>query len=238
MKMVIIVQARIHSKRMPKKILQEICGKTVLERVVDRCKLVQQADEVIVACPTQDELPIYERTGIVPHPGPEHDLVVRLLETAKDCKATKFARVTADCPLIDPGIIGRCLSHSFIVKKPIVCNWVRRKYPNGMDVEVYDVAWFDKWASQELSITDREWFPLKLAKEEADNIHSVECAYDASRFRLTVDYPADLMLVREVQFAMGKEIWGWERCCDFLRSRPDIYALNVKYNDDFGQSIR
>ena len=236
MRIAIIVQARIHSTRLPRKALLDICGKTALERVVDRCKMVDGADDVVVACPFEDELPIYERTGIPSYPGPEHDLVTRLLGAARMTSADKFVRVTADCPLIDPAVIQRCINISCAVDEPIVSNWVKRQYPNGQDCEVYNTRWFAKYAERELSMVDREWFALKMSKEEP--VRSVICPWDASKYRMTLDYVHDLTVIREMQRAMQEEIWGWERCVQFLRENPKIANVNAKYEKEFGDDVR
>lgn len=237
MNVAIVVQARIHSTRLPRKVLLDIGGKTALERVVDRCKLVASADEVVVACPHADELPIYERTGIPPFPGPEHDLVTRLLQAARAMGADKFVRVTADCPLIDPYLIQKAINYACVVKEPVVCNWVKRWYPNGQDLEVYDVSWLEKWAQQELSLTDREWFPLRVVNDGQAMVRSLVAPFDASGYRMTMDYALDLTVIRCVYDAMKDEVWGWEKIVDWLRANPQVAKLNKKYERETGNKI-
>ncbi len=236
MKIAIIVQARIHSTRLPRKALLDVSGKTALERVVDRCKQVESADEVIVACPFEDELPIYERTGIPPFPGPEHDLVTRLLNAARAIGADKFVRVTADCPLIDPAVIQRCINLSVVTNDPVIINWHPRSYPNGQDCEVYDTKWLSKYGERQLSLTDREWFALKISKEE--KFRSVVAPWDASKYRMTLDYVHDLTVIREVQRAMQDELWGWERICRWLDDNPKVKNINAKYEKELGEEIK
>lgn len=236
MRIAVIVQARIHSSRLPRKALLDICGKTALERVVDRCKMVESADDVLVACPWADELPIYERTGIPPYPGPENDLVTRLLNAARAVGADKFVRVTADCPLVDPAVIQRCINLSVVTNDPIVCNWAKRTYPNGMDCEVYDTAKFAKWADGQLSMTDREWFPLKIQKDLPTR--NVEAPWDAHMYRLTLDYVQDLAVIRECQRAMGDALWGWQACVQWLQENPKIQLMNAKFAQETGEEIK
>ena len=49
MKFLAIIQARCGSSRLPAKVLKDLCGKTALERVIDRVKKSKYMDEVIVA---------------------------------------------------------------------------------------------------------------------------------------------------------------------------------------------
>ena len=47
---VVIIQARLTSKRLPRKILRKINGKTILEHCVDRASLAKNVHSVIQIC--------------------------------------------------------------------------------------------------------------------------------------------------------------------------------------------
>ena len=46
-----IIQARIGSSRLPGKVLMDICGQTMVERVVSAVKMSSHIDRVVVAIP-------------------------------------------------------------------------------------------------------------------------------------------------------------------------------------------
>ena len=48
-KIVCIVQARLNSKRLPRKVLMDIGGKTCIERVIERIKKSKLIDEIWLA---------------------------------------------------------------------------------------------------------------------------------------------------------------------------------------------
>ena len=59
MKFLVIIQARCGSSRLPSKVLKDLCGKTVLEHVIERVQRSAYIDEVMVATTiNQEDIPI------------------------------------------------------------------------------------------------------------------------------------------------------------------------------------
>lgn len=237
-KCVVVVQARLSSKRLPKKILAKIGDRTMLEQIVRRCKAARTVDNVVVACPVGDDQEIFETTGIMPIPGSEDDLVNRLTSAAKvtDPKATHMVRITGDCPLVCPRMIEHLSWNAMHSEAKIVANWRKRTFPDGLDVDCWDMDWLEK---QE--IKDREYFAQELVMGKGDDIvMSIENPTNLSlAYRLTVDYPEDLEMVRKVYEAMGNEVWDSQHVISYLESRPSIRKMNQKRIDGrFGMKSR
>ena len=57
MKTVAIVQARMNSTRLPGKVLADICGKPLIQRLIDRVKSTPGVDLVVIATTTD---PVYD----------------------------------------------------------------------------------------------------------------------------------------------------------------------------------
>ena len=143
---VAVVQARLASKRLPKKVLCKLGDRTMLEQIVRRCKAARTIDTVVVACPVGDDQEIFEATGILPIPGSDTDLVGRLTSAVKvaDSKATHFIRITGDCPLVCPRMIEHISWNAMNSGAKIVTNWKRRTFPDGMDLDAWDMDWLLK----------------------------------------------------------------------------------------------
>jgi len=105
MKIVCIIQARMGSTRLPGKVMLDLCGKTVLERVVERVKRIKNIDEIVVATTTKkDDDIIIEKAlncGVKVFRGSEEDVLSRYYLAAKKYDANVIVRITSDCPLID-----------------------------------------------------------------------------------------------------------------------------------------
>jgi spore coat polysaccharide biosynthesis protein SpsF len=154
---VAIIQARMASSRLPDKVLLDIGGRPMLEWVVERTRWAQRVTEVVVATtldPSDD--PVFEfckQKGYRVGRGSVHDVLDRYYQTAKHFQADVIVRITADCPLIDPGLIDQAVQLFLSVTGSLelramlaaprfdfVANRLPppwgRTYPIGLDVEV------------------------------------------------------------------------------------------------------
>ena len=111
-RIVVIIQARMNSGRLPGKILQDIAGKTLLERIVLRARSANLADEIVVATtntPADNPTAIEAaRLGASVFRGDEHDVLARFLGAATAARADVVVRVCADQPLLDGNAIDDC----------------------------------------------------------------------------------------------------------------------------------
>lgn len=103
MKTGFLITARLNSKRLKRKVLLDIDGDTILDKVIKRCKCVSNIDEIILCTSinSQDEelITVAEKHGIKYFQGPENDVLVRLADAANKYKVDRFLSITADNPL-------------------------------------------------------------------------------------------------------------------------------------------
>jgi spore coat polysaccharide biosynthesis protein SpsF len=106
---VAIVQARYASSRLPGKVLADIGGEPMLVRVVERARQATTLDKVVVATSTNPVDDVVEeqciKRGYDFFRGSLHDVLDRYYQAALSFDAGIIVRITADCPLIDPGVI-------------------------------------------------------------------------------------------------------------------------------------
>lgn len=219
---------------MPRKVLCDIGGRPMLNQILRRCRAVPNADGVAIACPEWDKGPIMSATGVEPITGPEADVLTRLLNVADALEADKLVRVTADCPLIPPDLIRIGIEHSH--KAPVVQNWRPRSWPDGFDFEVWDVPVL-KMLSDKLIGKDREYFAA-WSLNNGINTHILECKSDLSKWRLTVDFPEDLEVIRAVYEDMGEDVWGSDLILRWCQQNPAVMKKNQKHVKDFGESYK
>lgn len=230
MRTVIAVQARLGSQRLPKKILSDLCGKPMLSQIVRRCSATRLP--VYISCPPDDAAGI--RKAGIGNPivqGPEQDVLMRMLLVAATAKATHVVRVTADCPLIPHDLI---LAACEAAKQgaPLVQSWRPRTFPDGFDFEVWDVAFLVSLKAK-LKPEDCEYFAQWCLDKGMPNM---PLTYAGAKkhltgYRLTVDYPEDLDVVREIYTAQGEDIWESGRVIEWCETHPSTMALNAFRND-------
>jgi spore coat polysaccharide biosynthesis protein SpsF (cytidylyltransferase family) len=144
-KVVAIIQSRLGSKRLPNKVLLKIpkkSGITCLGRVIERLKNCTLLDSVILTTPDRELGNIARHYGIdyqVYHG--KRDVAKEYLEAARSFGAEIIVRITADCPLIDPEIVDRCIDEFLDSEVDLVYNTDRNKdmVGDGLDVEVFSL---------------------------------------------------------------------------------------------------
>jgi len=169
-RVIAIIQGRMSSSRLPGKILADIAGQPMLQRVFMRTSRAATVTETIFATTTDasdDPVAEYcESSGSPFTRGSLYDVLDRYYQAASHSKADVVVRITADCPVIDPLLIddavnaiwGRfegmpnpldrlnhpLLPDELLFAADFVCNRLpppwRRTYPIGLDVEVCTFA--------------------------------------------------------------------------------------------------
>ncbi len=100
----IIIQARLGSKRLPKKILKKINHYSLIEWVVNRCKKSYLKKNIIIASPKKDELlikKIAKKLNVKAFFGSENNVLNRYYNASKTYNYNAFVRVCSDNPFVD-----------------------------------------------------------------------------------------------------------------------------------------
>jgi spore coat polysaccharide biosynthesis protein SpsF len=109
-----IIQARMSSSRLPGKVLMDISGKPMLQRVIERTMQAKYINQVVLATSsdTSDDilLKFCQKHGFPCFRGSLPDVLDRFYQTALHYHADVIVRLTADCPLLDPELIDLTIS--------------------------------------------------------------------------------------------------------------------------------
>jgi spore coat polysaccharide biosynthesis protein SpsF (cytidylyltransferase family) len=233
MRAVVAVQARLSSSRLPRKVLVDVGGKPMLAQIVRRCKAT--TFPVYLSCPPEDAEDIGKAVpGVEIVPGPEKDILWRMLLVAARAKATHLVRVTGDCPLVPHDLIVRAAEEAEKSKAACVQSWRPRTFPDGFDFEVWHVPFLVTLAAK-LQGDDREWFASWCLDKGMPSIPITSAGENLSKMRLTVDYPEDLEVIRAIYEDMGEEIWESGRVVSWCKMHPATMRKNQDRVTDFGK---
>jgi len=229
------------STRLPGKVMADIVGKPMLWHHVDRLRKAGLVDQVVIATTDQErDRPIRSfavANGIPYYAGSELDIVDRLYQTAKKFGADVVVRVTADCPLVDPGVIDRMLAYYAANRDKLdyVCNNFPPTYPDGLDAEVISVKALERVWSEVTDPFQREWISSNFQEHpEKYRITNVENDHDLSSLRWTVDYDDDLKFVREVYGRLYHEgeTFLMKDVLELLSKEPELAEINTGHHRD------
>jgi 3-deoxy-manno-octulosonate cytidylyltransferase (CMP-KDO synthetase) len=114
MKRIIVIPARLSSTRLPNKVLLDLHGKSVVQRVYEQCLKAKNIDAVYIATDSKEVQDAC--LGFTPHvimTSTEHQSGTdRIAEAVKDMECDVVINVQGDEPFIDPTLIDK-LSNAF-----------------------------------------------------------------------------------------------------------------------------
>lgn len=235
-KVVAIVQARMGSNRLPGKVLMDLAGKPMLARCLERLRRAKTLDEIVVATttlPGDRELADWCHANEWPvFLGDPEDLLDRYYKTAEAYAAEVVVRCTSDCPIIDPDLVDQTVGE-FLHLLPNVdyasTRLPKYHYPRGLDTEVVSMSALETIWREDNNPDWREHVtPYIYFHPERFRICGVMHPQDYSRYRLTVDTPRDLELIRLIFDHFEHDRFSWEEVVSLLESRPEWAAINAE----------
>ena len=110
-----IIQARLTSKRFPRKVFKKIKKKSIIEIVNHRANQIKKVNKVIFAIPktkkNKDLEKFLKKKKIEYFKGSEMNVLSRYYKLAKKFNFDVIIRITSDCPLLDPELCNKMLNY-------------------------------------------------------------------------------------------------------------------------------
>lgn len=234
-KIAAIVEARMTSSRLPKKHLLKVLGKPILSYLIDRLKVVESIDKIIIATTnnsTDDVLEEFAKQNNVEiFRGDEFDVMGRVLDAAKHFKVDIICEVTGDCPIIDPQIVEQVIQTYLDSNVDYVYNRIEKGLPDGMDVQVFSTLVLAHSESQTNEPLDREHVTLHIRNHP--EIFSNICPIVPSKLywpelALTLDEAADFRLLKKIieNFNPENPLFTCYDVISFLKRNPELVLIN------------
>jgi spore coat polysaccharide biosynthesis protein SpsF len=240
-KVLIIVQARTSSSRLPNKILLPILGETVLSLMIERLLMVKHPNQIIIAtsAETVDDIIQTEATyiGVPCFRGSLNNLLDRHYQAALKYKADVILKIPSDCPLIDPRIVDEVLEFYFKHENDYdyVSNLHPATYPDGNDVEIMTIPCLKKvWeeATRPLELEHTTPYIWENFDKFRIGNYRWKTGQDYSMsHRFTIDYKEDYLFIKRI----FKELYplnphfSLQDILNLLNEKSDIYEINSEY---------
>lgn len=247
MKTKAIIQARTGSTRLPRKVLLTIMGKPVLEYVVERARGAKTLDDVIIATTVDtDDSPIADiarKLGVDVYRGSENDVLDRFYQAARTFNLSHIVRITADCPLIDPGIIDAVVNYYRKCKADYCSNALEPTFPDGEDVEVFSFnALSAAWQNARLQSEREHVTPYIKKHPERFKLISFKNNFDLSAKRWTLDEKKDFQFIKSVLESLYPKspMFTMDDVLAFVRKHPEMERLNsgIQRNEGYQKSLK
>lgn len=233
MEVTAIVQTRVGSTRLPGKVLLKVMGKTILEYGIERIKKAKYIKDIIIATTTKKEdkqiVRLAEKLKVKAYCGSENDILDRYYQVAKRFNLKHIARITSDCPMIDPKVIDIVVRRYFRSKADYCSNTLEETFPDGQDVEIFNFQTLAKaWREAKL-LSEREHVtPYIKMHPKKFKLVSVENKINLGDKRWTIDEPADFEFIKLIIKALYPKNPDFQMkdVLIYLKKNPRLGKLN------------
>jgi spore coat polysaccharide biosynthesis protein SpsF len=228
-----IIQARMSSSRLPGKVLEPLAGQPMIWHIVQRARVCQRVDQVVVATSVQssdDQLAAFcVETDIPCHRGSLHNVLSRYLEVLDAHPHSYCVRITGDCPLIDPDFIDRQILALAAHDGDIV--WLSEATPVLAGAGALSTRSLRFMAANSNHPDDLEHVGSRYLADHPHlfriiGMHPPKVFTDAN-CRVTVDEAADYAMMRHLYAALWQgEPIGLGDALHWMAEHPDLAGQN------------
>lgn len=233
MSVLVILQARMASTRLPGKILADIEGTPMLQLIAKRVAPPQGAATFVVATSTDPSddpaAALCERESIAVVRGSQDDVLDRFETAARIHPADTIVRITADNPLVEWPVIAMVLEAMERERaKYASTNLPPATFPTGLSVEAFSrAALHEAWLHGTQPHHREHVTPFILESPGRYPRARVADAQHRHHLRVTVDTPEDLEVVRNLYREAGSPLAPWRELVAILERHPEWSALNA-----------
>ncbi|MEZ7900479.1 MAG: hypothetical protein QMC34_01080 [Flavobacteriales bacterium] len=241
-----VIQARMGSKRLPKKILKNLpfnSKDTLIGNIIKRLKKSRYFSKIVVASSIEkenNELELYlnDEFSIECFRGDEYDVLSRFIEIQKKEKFDIIVRLTADNPCLDSKLLDEAIDNHIISKADYSYT---KDYPLGMNFEVINGEEFLKIENEEKKVEEKEHVTLFFRnRPESYRLNYIE-NYEEKKLeelRLTVDTNEDYYLQCVLHDKFPNNIYfSLEDIVKLKKTEPWIFEINKKTKQKSNSSI-
>ncbi|RME10801.1 MAG: aminotransferase class III-fold pyridoxal phosphate-dependent enzyme, partial [Aquificota bacterium] len=241
MRVGLVIQARNGSSRYPRKSIQLLYERLVLDWVLSRAGRAKVDVRVLVTSWLEQD-DIIERIGVCKgwevirgHP---IDVLSRYAQATANFELDTVIRVTADCPLIDHNLIDMAVE---LYKDEDLDYFAYNAIVNGFDVEVIKGEWILRADQKAKLPSEREHVSPYIRKSKrAKRLFYRLHEEDLSHIHLSLDYPEDLIVIERIITALQREDFVYWDVVRLIKERPELLEREkeIPVNEGYLRSLR
>jgi len=225
---IVFLQARLDSKRLPGKVLLPINGIPMIDLQIGRISKSKKIEGIVVVIPdTTENDALHDhitKLQIEVHRGSLENVFDRFIMANKKFPSNSIIRLTADCPLVMPGLIDQMIEIFNEGEFDYFSNTLEETFPDGLDIEIFKVLALKKLLNFTLTVQEKEHVTLGLySRPDVFSLGNFGSSEYLGDLRWTVDYQEDFDFVSKVfNFFKGKEFnFETKDVLEYLKEHPE-----------------
>lgn len=169
-RVVLVIQARMGSSRLPGKSMMDLAGAPLVGRILERVKRCTRLDDIVLAMPDTERDRVLQGLGehyeVKVFAGSENDLVERYYQAALWSKADIVGRLPADNATPEPSEIDRIVEHHLSLGRRGFSSNLSvigdSGYPDGIGAEMFDFSLLEEARARHADPRQREHVHLNF----------------------------------------------------------------------------
>ena len=228
----IFLAARSGSKRLPNKHFLKINSKyRVIDLCILRLKKVKLVKNIFLCTTKKKEdykfKSISKKHKIKLFNGSNDNVAKRIIDCAKLNSIQTIIRITADCPIIDPELVDKCIELHFRKQSDYTSNTLKLSFPDGLDVEIFSLETLIE--AQKISTTkfNREHVtPIIRKSKKVKKINLINNINYSNR-RWTLDNIKDYLFLKKViKYFSPRIFFSWKEL--IKAEKNNKFLINIK----------
>ena len=227
-----LITARLKSKRLPRKILLDICGKPAICHMLDRIKRAKRIDKIVVCTSTnsQDDalVPIAAREKVSCYRGSEEDVLARLYGAAVEHQVDYVVNITADCPLVDPVHIDQIVDTYESTGADLI---TASQLPAGQRPYGIKVRALKKVCEIKAETETEVWEDYFTKCEMFKTLElEVDSEYRHPNLKTSLDYPDDYEFLKRLfsELYVPDRMFFFKDVLALVARQPEILSINAR----------
>lgn len=230
MKVGFLITARLKSTRLPKKLLKEIDGVSMMSLMIRRLKLSSELSTIVIATSTNledDPLEVIaKQEGVECFRGSEEDVIERLYTAAKQYNLDYVINMTADCPMVPYDYIGKVIDTYKSTNADLVSCY---ELPAGLFLSGLKIEGMKRLLELKDSANTEYWLYYYLKTDLFKVVPlPIDSALKRTDQRIVLDYPEDFEMLEKLYAGLGPNAYkvSTVEVIDFLDKHPEIVDIN------------
>lgn len=209
----ILVQARMSSQRCPQKILADLNGAPLIQRLHESLQHNQAQLPVVICTSTEPSDDAVEKLCQEQHfkcfRGPLDDVALRFIQACEHFKLEHVVRISGDSPWFNVELVDQVIAAYQPSDVELCCNIYPRTFPKGQSLEMFSLELLKRFYPQ-MSESDREHVtPIFYRHADQLNIRNITFHTPSNHLDLSIDTPEQLLLCQRIFTELSQPHWQY-----------------------------
>jgi spore coat polysaccharide biosynthesis protein SpsF len=234
-----IIQARMGSIRLPKKVLMLLDGvNPTLHYVLQQLEYSNLINQIVVATTNNDDddkiINYLKKINTNFFRGNQDDVLDRYYQCAKKFSFSIIIRITADNPLIDPTLVDLMIKEFQKGNYDYMTNSIPRTFPYGTEIEIFSFGSLEKaWKNAKKDSEREHVTPYFYANPNLFRTYNFKNSENLSYLRWTLDEYGDLLLIQKIIEKIKKKPILLDDILNLHSKEPDLFKINENIRHNF-----